>query len=48
MYIPREPMNALRTLRLVDKLSRSVRRVEIRVNKDPSAAHVAKAAMADD
>lgn len=48
VYMPREPMNALRTLRLADRLSRSVRLVEIRVNKDPSAAHVAKAAMADD
>ena len=48
VYMPKAPMNAIRTLRLVDRLSRSVRLVEIRVNKEPSAAHVAKQAMADD
>ena len=46
MYMPRaSAMGAVLTMRLADRLVRSVRLVELRCNMDPSAAHVALAAM---
>lgn len=48
VYMPKNAMNAIRTLRLVDRLSRSVRLVELRVNKEPDAAHVARKVMCGD
>ena len=45
VYMPRDPMAAIQTLRLVNKLAASVKLVSIKVNMDNEAAHVARAAM---
>ena len=48
IYIPKDPMNAIRALRLIDRLARSVSLVELKVNEEPDAAHVARQAMCKD
>lgn len=45
VYMPNSPVAAIQTLRLVNRLSNSVKLVEIRVNKEPDAALVARDAM---
>ena len=46
MYMPRESATgALLTMRLADRLVKSVRLVELKCNMEPSAAHVSLAAM---
>ena len=45
VYMPRDPLAAVSTLSLVDRLANSVRLVSLSCNMDPSAAHVAREAM---
>ena len=49
MYMPRtSPTAAVLSMRLADRLTRTVRLVRLKCNMDPSAAHVAFSAMLDD
>lgn len=49
MYMPRKsPTAAVLSMRLADRLTRTVRLVRLKCNMDPSAAHVAFSAMLDD
>ena len=45
VYMPRDPMAAINTLRLVNKLAAAVKLVSIKVNMDAEAAHVARNVM---
>ena len=45
VYMPHDPLAAIRTLKLIDKLQRSVRLVALGCNMEPEAAHVAFAEM---
>ena len=48
VYMPSTPDCALRTLQLIDKLSRSVKLVELFCNPEPDSAHVSFKAMVFD
>ncbi len=41
VYMPHDPIGAIRTLKLIDRLARSVRLVSLGCNMDPEAARVA-------
>lgn len=47
IYLPKDPTAALLTMRLADRITKTVKFVELKCNMEPDAAHVAYAALAD-
>lgn len=47
IYIPKDPRAALLTMRLADRITKTVKFVELKCNMEPEAAHVAYAALVE-
>lgn len=47
IYLPKDPTAALLTMRLADRITKTVKFVELKCNMEPEAAHVAYVALAE-